>query len=167
MPTIGDWYVNPTAKFEKNTQDPVAYRMRQIAELLSSLGSSLVDGGPFADTPAMTRTLGLTMLLVSLLIVGALFIQQMQTSGPSAPAVTHAETQAQGAVGATNLQGMASALQAWYATNGTYAGATLPSGSGVALVHADATSYCLETIGSATGTMHEIGPYGIPQPGAC
>ena len=115
----------------------------------------------------MTRTLGLTMLLVSLLIVGYLFIQQSKTSGPSAPAITQAETQAQGAVAATNFQGMASALQGWYASSGTYAGATLPPGSGVALVHADATSYCLETLGSATATMHETGPNGTPQPGAC
>ena len=115
----------------------------------------------------MTRTLGLTMLLVSLLIVGALFVQQMQKSSASAPAVTQAETQAQGAVAATNFQGMASTLQAWYASNGTFAGATLPPGSGVALVQADATSYCLETVGSATATVHETGPNGTPQPGAC
>jgi len=104
------------------------------------------------------------MLLVSLVIVGSLFIQQMRTGGPSAPAVTRAETHAQGAVAATNFQGMASTLQAWYASNGTFAGATLPAGSGVALVHADATSYCLET---ATATMHETGPSGTPQPGSC
>ena len=66
------------------------------------------------------------MLLVSLLIVGALFVQQMQKSSPSAPAVTQAETQAQSAVAATNFQGMASTLQAWYVSNGTFAGATLP-----------------------------------------
>jgi hypothetical protein len=115
----------------------------------------------------MTRTLGLTMLLVSLVIVGSLFIQQMQTSGSSASTVTRTETQAQGAVAATNFQGMSSTLQAWYVTNGTYAGATLPPGSGVALVHADATSYCLETLGSATATMHETGPNGTPQHGTC
>jgi hypothetical protein len=115
----------------------------------------------------MTRTLGLTMLLVSLLIVGALFVQQMQKSSTSAPAVTQAEPQAHGAVAATNLQGMASTLQAWYASNGTFAGATLPPGSGVALFQADATSYCLETLGSATATVHETGPNGTPQPGAC
>ena len=115
----------------------------------------------------MTRTLGLTMLLVSLLIVGFLFVEQSQTSGPSAAVVTQDEAQAQGAVAATNFQGMASSLQAWYASNGTYAGAILPPGSGVALMHADAASYCLETLGSATATMHETGPNGTPQPGAC
>jgi hypothetical protein len=107
------------------------------------------------------------MLLVSLLIGGYLFIQETKTSGPGAPAVTQAETQAQAAVVATNFQGMASVLQAWYSSNGTYAGTALPPGSGVTLVRADATSYCLETIGSATATMHETGPNGTPQPGAC
>ena len=62
---------------------------------------------------------------------------------------------------------MASGLQGWYSSNGTYAGAALFPGSRVALVRADATSYCLETIGSATATMYETGPNGTPQPGAC
>ncbi len=115
----------------------------------------------------MTRTLGLSMLLVSLVIGGYLFLQEAKTSGPTAPAVTQAETQAQAAVAATNFQGMSSVLQAWYSGNGTYAGAALPTGSGVALVRADASSYCLETIGSSTATMHETGPNGTPHPGAC
>ncbi len=116
---------------------------------------------------AMTRTLGVTTLLASLLIGGFLFIQQSKTSGPGAPAVTQAETRAQDAVAATNFQGMASALQSWYVSNGTYAGATLPPGSGVALVRSDATSYCLETLGSGTGSVHESGPNCTPQPGGC
>jgi hypothetical protein len=113
----------------------------------------------------MTRALGLMMLLVSLLIGGYLFIQQSKTTSP--PATAQAETQAQATVAATNFQGMAPVLQGWYASNGTYAGATLPPGSGVALVHSDATSYCLETIGTATAAMHETGPSGTPRPGAC
>jgi hypothetical protein len=115
----------------------------------------------------MARTLALPLLLVSLVIGGYLFVQQSTSSGPGAPAVTQAEANAQASVAATNFQGMASVLQGWYATNGTFAGAALPPGSGVALVRADATSYCLETIGSATATMHETGPNGSPQPGAC
>jgi len=116
---------------------------------------------------SMTRTIGLTMLLASLLIGGYVFLRQSQGSGAGAPGANQAETQAQAAVAATNFQGMVSVLQGWYASNGTYAGATLPAGSGVALVRSDATSYCLETIGSATATMHETGPNGSPQPGAC
>ena len=115
----------------------------------------------------MTRTLGLTLLLVPLVVGGYLFVQQSGTSGPGSPAVTQAETQAQGVAAATDFQGMASVLQAWFTSNGTYAGATLPPGSGVALVRADATSYCLETVGATTATMHETGPNGNPEPGAC
>jgi hypothetical protein len=115
----------------------------------------------------VTRTLGLTTLLITLVIGGYVLVAQSKTSGPGAPAATQIETQAQVAVSATNFQGMESVLQGWYASNGTYAGAILPSGSGVALASADATSYCLETVGSATAPMHETGPNGTPQPGAC
>jgi hypothetical protein len=53
-------------------------------------------------------------------------------------------------------------MQASYAANGTYAGATLPAGSGVFLVRADAYSYCLQA-----GNEHENGPNGQPQSGPC
>ena len=54
------------------------------------------------------------------------------------------------------------ALQAFYDENQTYVGATLPAGSGVTLVRAGSTSYCLQS-----GTEHEDGPGGAPQPGPC
>src|SRR5207245_2404722 len=76
---------------------------------------------------------------------GYLFAAQSRSEGPAAPAVTRAEAQALSAVAATNLQGADASLQAWYAGNATYAGATLPPGSGVILVRADASAYCLET----------------------
>jgi hypothetical protein len=114
----------------------------------------------------VTRVLGLTLILVPLLIGGYLFTQQSKTSGPTAPAVTQAEAQAQDAVAATNFQGVASVLEGWFASNGTYAGAALPPGSGVVLVRADTTSFCLQTAG-ATAVMHETGPNGSPQPGPC
>ena len=57
-------------------------------------------------------------------------------------------------------------MQAWFAENQTYAGATLAPGAAVVLVRADATSYCLQ---SNTGTIveHENGPGGTAQPGPC
>jgi hypothetical protein len=114
----------------------------------------------------MARTIGLTVLLASLVIGGYLFMQQSKTSGPTSAVATQAEAQAQAATAATNFQGMTSVLQGWYAANGTYAGATLPPGSGVVLARADGTSYCLETI-SSTAPMHEAGPNGTAQPGLC
>jgi hypothetical protein len=79
-----------------------------------------------------------------------LFVAQSRSEGPTSPAVTRAEAQAGAAVAGTNFQGAAVSLQAWYAENATYAGATLPPGSGVVLVRADASAYCLQTVaGSA------------------
>lgn len=126
-----------------------------------------MDSGLHADIHRMARTFGLSLLLVVLLIGGYLLVQQTNTSGPTAPAVTRAETQAQATAAGTNLRAMAPVLAGWYAGNGTYAGAVLPPGSGVELVRADTTSYCLQTTGAATAAMHETGPNGTPQPGPC
>ena len=53
-------------------------------------------------------------------------------------------------------------LQAYFDQNQTYAGATLPPGSGVTLVSVGTSSYCLQT-----ASEHEDGPGGTPQPGPC
>ena len=114
----------------------------------------------------MSRLLGLPLVLVSLAVGGYLFVAQSRTEGPTAPAVAQAVTQAESVVAGTNFQGADMSLQAWYAENATYAGATLPPGSGVILVRADATGYCLQTVvGGAV--EHELGPGGQPQPGSC
>ena len=127
----------------------------------------LTQGGLPADIRYVARTLGLPLLLVVLLIGGFLTMEQLGSSGPTAPAATQAEAEAQAATAGTDLQGIAPVLAGWYAANGTYAGASLPPGSGVELVRADASSYCLQTVGAATATMHETGPNGSPQPGPC
>lgn len=111
----------------------------------------------------MTRAIiGLPAILVVLAIGGYLYTKQAKTNGPTSPAVTQVVGQAQTSVAATNFQGAASALQGFYAQNGTYAGAILPGGSGVVLARADATSYCLQA-----GAEHETGPGGSPLPGPC
>jgi hypothetical protein len=112
------------------------------------------------------RTLGLPLLLVALVVGGYLFVQQSKTQGPTAPAVTQAEQQAQAAVAGTAFQGADQELQAWYAANGTYAGATLSPGAGVTLVRADASSFCLQA-GSGTAVEHQDGPSGQAQTGPC
>jgi hypothetical protein len=114
----------------------------------------------------MSRTLGLPLLLVSLLVGGYLFMAQSKSTGPSSAVVTQAESQAESFTAGTNFQAAGQVLQAWYAQSGTYAGATMAPGSGVTLVRADATSYCLET-GTGTAVEHETGPGGQPQPGSC
>ena len=110
----------------------------------------------------MTRGLALPLLLISLAVGAFLFVQNTQTSGPTSSVAQQAETQAQVDVAATNFDGVVPVLQAWYAENATYAGATLPPGSGVVLVRADTSSYCLQS-----GTEHLDGPGGVVQPGPC
>ena len=123
--------------------------------------------GPPADNRAMARTVGLPLMLITLLIGGYLFTQQSKTTGPTSDAVTQAETQAQQFTAATNFQPMVPLMDAAFQANGTYAGAELPLGSGVLLARADTTSYCLQTTGDATTIMHETGPNGTVQPGHC
>jgi hypothetical protein len=110
----------------------------------------------------VTRLLGLPALLVALAVGGYLYAQNAKSNGPTSPPVQQAVTQAQVNVAATNLQGADTAMQAFFAQSGTYAGATLPPGSGVVLARADATSYCLQS-----ATEHENGPGGQAQPGPC
>ena len=115
----------------------------------------------------MLRVLGLPSLLVVLVIGGYLYAKDAKTNGPTSPTVTQAIAQANTAVAATNFQGADTAMQAFFAQSSTYAGATLPPGSGVVLVRADATSYCLQVTAADGTPQHENGPGGQPQPGAC
>jgi len=110
----------------------------------------------------MARYIGLPSLLITLVIGGYLISQQMKSEGPTSPAVTQMITQANSAVAATNFEQADAAMQGFFAQNGTYAGAVLPSGTGTVLVRSDATSYCLQA-----GAEHENGPGGSPQPGSC
>ena len=110
----------------------------------------------------MTRLVGLPMLLIALAVGGYLYATNAKSNGPTSPPVQQAITQAQVNVAATNFQGADTAMQAFYAQNGTYAGGVLPPGTGVVLVRSDASSYCLQA-----GTEHETGPGGQAQPGPC
>jgi hypothetical protein len=110
----------------------------------------------------MARSLALPLLLISLAVGAFLFVRDTQTSGPTSSVAQQAETQAQEDVAATNFDGVVPVLQAWYAENATYVGATLPPGSGVVLVRTDATSFCLQS-----GNEHLDGPGGVAQPGPC
>ena len=108
----------------------------------------------------------LTLVLAALAVGGYLFVRQVQTNGPTSPAVTRMVTQADSTVAGANFASATPALQAWFTENGTYAGGTLPPGTGVVLVRADSTGYCLQAdIGGAQ--EHELGPGGQPLPGPC
>ena len=110
----------------------------------------------------MLRVLGIPAVLVVILLGVYLSLQSIQSNGPTSTAGRHAITQAQSQVAATNLAQAAAAMQAFYTENVTYVGATLPAGTGVVLVTAAPTSYCLQA-----GDEHEVGPNGQPAPGAC
>jgi hypothetical protein len=114
----------------------------------------------------MTRLFGLVVVLAALVVAGYLYATQVGSQGPTAPAVTQVVTHAQSVAASANFQGVAAALQAWFTEHGTYAGSPLPVGSGVSLVRADASGYCLQTEAGAA-VEHELGPGGQPQPGAC
>jgi hypothetical protein len=110
----------------------------------------------------MLRVLGIPALLVAVLIGVYLSTKDLQSNGPTSPAGQQAISQANAVAAGSDFNQAVPALQAFYDQNHTYAGATLSPGSGVVLVRADATSYCLQS-----GSEHEDGPGGQPQPGTC
>jgi hypothetical protein len=110
----------------------------------------------------MVRTLSIAALLVPALVGIYLYSQDARSSVSTSASGQQAITQAQSEVSATNFAQAAAAMQAFYVQSGTYAGATLPPGTGVVLVRADPASYCLQA-----GGEYEEGPGGQPQPGAC
>jgi hypothetical protein len=110
----------------------------------------------------VTRSLAFPLLIISLAIGGFLFVKQSQTVGPTSSVATQAETQAASEAAATDFAAAAPVLQAWFADHSSYAGVTLPPAYGIAVVRADATSFCLQS-----GGEHMAGPGGSPQPGPC
>lgn len=109
----------------------------------------------------MVRVLGIPALLIAVLVGVYLSMQDAKSSAPTA-ADRQAISQAQSVGAAADFGQVVPVLQAYFDQNQTYAGATLPPGSGVVLVTADASSYCLQS-----GSEHEDGPGGQPQPGPC
>lgn len=114
----------------------------------------------------MGRSLGFPVLIISLAVGGFLFVRQAQTAGPSSTVAAQAEADATAAGTATDFAAAQPVLQAWFADNGTYAGASLPPVYGVVVARADASSFCLQA-GAGPGATHELGPGGQPQSGPC
>ena len=110
----------------------------------------------------MLRVIGIPSLLITLLLVAYLTTQDMKSNGPTSQAGQQEIAQAQSATAGLNFSQAVPGLQAYFDQNHTYVGATLPLGTGVTLVSATPTSYCLQD-----GNEHEVGPGGTPQPGPC
>jgi hypothetical protein len=114
----------------------------------------------------MSRGFGLVSIICSLAIVAALMALNARENGPTSDTARQAESQGTAAVSSLNFTQAATELEAYRAENGTYAGAALPPAFGVALVRADAGSYCLQA-GVGTSTQHFAGPGGTPASGPC
>ena len=110
----------------------------------------------------MLRVLSVPAILITLFVGAYLSTQNMRLNGPTSPSGQQEIAQAHSATAGLNFNQAAPALQAYFDENHTYAGATLPPGSGVVLVSADTSSYCLQD-----GNEHEVGPGGTPQAGPC
>jgi hypothetical protein len=112
----------------------------------------------------MGRSLAFPLLLIALAVGGFLFVRQAQSVGPESRTATHAETRATAAAAATDFGAAQAALLSWFAAHGTYAGVTLPPAYEVAVVRADASSFCLQA-GAGIAARHELGPGGPAQSG--
>ena len=109
----------------------------------------------------MVRYLGIPALLIAVFIGLYLTSQDANSNTPSA-SDQQAVAQANSVAAGSDFSQAVPALQAYFDQNQTYVGATVPDGSGVVLVTAGATSYCLQS-----GNEHEVGPGGRPAPGPC
>jgi hypothetical protein len=114
----------------------------------------------------MGRSLAFPLLLIALAVGGFLFVRQAQSVGPTSRTATQAETQAAAAAAATDFGAAQAVLLSWFAAHGTYAGVNLPPVYEVAVVQADASSFCLQA-GAGAAAAHELGPGGQAQSGPC
>ncbi len=111
----------------------------------------------------MTRVaLGIPLLLVTVFIGMYLMSKDAQQNAQTSTAGQQAISQANAVAAGSDFNQDVPALQAYFDENHTYVGATLPPGSEVTLAAATTTGYCLQS-----GSEHENGPGGTPQPGPC
>jgi hypothetical protein len=110
----------------------------------------------------MLRVLGIPAVLITLFVGAYLAMKNLQSNGPTSASAKQEIAQAQSATAGVNFSQAVPGLQAYFDQNRTYVGSTLAPGSGVVLVSASATTYCLQD-----GNEHEVGPGGTPQPGPC
>ena len=114
----------------------------------------------------MRGGVGVVVVVCSLAIVALLMAMNMSQNGPTSKTAQDAEARAKAAVGTINFTQAAMEMATYQAENGTYVGATLPPSYGVALVRADAASYCLQA-GVGGSVQHFVGPGGPAGAGPC
>jgi Tfp pilus assembly protein PilV len=116
----------------------------------------------------MTRGLGLISLLVSLAICGLLYSSQLQGTGskPSSPQQNRVVQEANSAAAGMTAMQAERELDAYQAEHGTFVGAAVTDISGVTVLHADPTTFCLQ-ISSNGGLLYDAGPGGTPSGTRC
>lgn len=116
----------------------------------------------------MTRGLGLASLVVTLAISAMLFSSQVTGGGSkqASPNQNPAVQQANSVAAEANTMQAERELGAYQAEQGTFVGATVTDVSGVTLLHAEPTTFCLQ-IGSSGSVFYDAGPGGTLSPRRC
>jgi len=116
----------------------------------------------------MTRGLGLVSLVVSLVISGMLFSSQLTHGGskPASPKQNQIVQQANSVAADAAAMQAEHELAAYQADRGTFVGATVTDVSGVTVLHAEPTTFCLQ-IASNGGVLYDAGPGGTPGAQRC
>jgi hypothetical protein len=116
----------------------------------------------------MTRGLGLISLVVCLAISGILFSSQLNGGGskPAGPKPSQIIQEANFAAASMAAMQAEHELAAYQAERGTFAGAAVTDISGVTVLHAEPTAFCL--LISSNGTvLYDAGPGGTPTTTRC
>ena len=112
------------------------------------------------------RALGLVSIVVSLVAGLYLAAAQMSANGPGGGAGGKAKQDAAIVAATFAARQGESALDLYRRSTGTYAGASLEGVSGVQLLRADSTSYCLK-MHVAGYDLYDRGPGGEVGPQSC
>jgi hypothetical protein len=122
---------------------------------------SLKGSAGGADLFRMARGFGVLSLVASLVIAGMIFAMQMNGGGsrPSPAQENGAVREANNAAASLAMVQAERELTAYQAEHGTFAGAKVTGITGVTVLHADATTFCLQ-IGTGAGLVYEAGPGG-------
>jgi hypothetical protein len=118
---------------------------------------------------------GVISLLISAVVIGMLWQFGVFGGGSGAASQPARQiTQAENATGEANLTAITPAIAAFFADHGTYEGLGDPtqgllhydaSATGLVVVSADQSSYCVQTAGTPVYSLR--GPGGTAAPGPC
>jgi len=123
---------------------------------------------PAADDLKMTRGLGLVSLVISLVVSLMLFSSQLTGGGskPASPKENPIVQQANAVAAEAAAMQAEHELAAYQADRGTFVGANVTDVAGVTVLHAEATTFCLE-IASNGSVLYDAGPGGTPSAQRC